>query len=180
MSRYVALLRAINVGGRNVKMEALREQFLGLGFAQVETYLASGNLLFESQAHTRAGLQARIETALQRSLGFAVDCFLRDPAQMVNVGRLAAEGQARPGIIAMNVGFLHEPLDANGERLLRSYRSDQDDFELQGREIYWSCACKQSDSKFQPATLERALKMPITFRGANTCVQLAARLQAHV
>jgi len=53
MTRYVALLRAINVGGRTVKMDVLRKHFARMGFANVETFIASGNVIFErSEEHT--------------------------------------------------------------------------------------------------------------------------------
>lgn len=176
MTRYVALLRAINVGGHNVKMDALRALFEDLGFSAVETHLASGNVLFTSHTQVRIALQQRIEIALERALGYAVSSFLREPAQMQSVARLATQIQARPGIVAMNVGFLHEPLDDSGLKLVRACHSALDDFEVSGAEIYWACATRQSESKFQPGALERALKRPITFRGVNTVVQLAQRL----
>ena len=50
MTRYVAFLRAINVGGHVVKMEALRKLFESMGFQRVETYIASGNVIFDSEA----------------------------------------------------------------------------------------------------------------------------------
>lgn len=68
MTRYVALLRAINVGGRTVKMDALRAVFGDLGFGNVETFIASGNVLFEAPGKP-AVLESQIETALNQALG---------------------------------------------------------------------------------------------------------------
>lgn len=178
MTHYLALLRAINVGGRNVKMEALRALFEGLGFRAVRTHLASGNVLFDSQSSARPALQTRIEQALLQGLGYSVDCFLRDPQEMLRCARRAAEAQARPGIVALNVGFLHAPPDAAQLALILAARSEIDDFEVHGREIYWGCARRQSESRFQPGQLERKLKQPITFRGVATTRQLADLLNA--
>lgn len=173
---YLALLRAINVGGRNVKMEVLGGVFADLGFARVRTHLASGNVLFSSNSTARAALQVRIQSALLKVLGYEVATFLRDEAEMRESARLAALAQARPGILAVNVGFMHTRPDATQTRAILACRSEIDDFEVHGAEIYWACARKQSESRFQPAQLERALKLPITFRGVNTTLQLAGLL----
>ena len=117
MNRYVALLRAINVGGRNVKMDALREVFVQLGFHAVDTHLASGNVLFDSNANSLLAVRSRIESALQRALGFEVTCILRLHDEL---GPIAGQVQAlrsRPGIAAANVGFFAEAPGAAGERV---------------------------------------------------------------
>lgn len=175
MNRYVALLRAINVGGRNVKMDALREVFVQLGFHGVDTHLASGNVLFDSNVSVAVALRARIETALQRALGFEVACILRLQPELAPVAERVQALLSRPGVVAANVGFLAEPPGAAGERALKAFRSEIDDLELGGRELYWGCARKQSESNFDSGKLERALNMALTFRGANTVVQLAAK-----
>lgn len=175
MNRYVALLRAINVGGRNVKMDALREVFVQLGFHAVDTHLASGNVLFDSNANVPLALRARIETALQRALGFEVISMLRLQSELTPVAERVQALQSRPGVVAANVGFLAEPPGGPGERALKAFRSEIDDLELDGRELYWACARKQSESSFDSGKLERALNMAVTFRGANTVLQLAAK-----
>ena len=69
MPRYVAFLRAINVGGSHVvKMDTLRARFEGLGFSRVETFIASGNVIFETRSKDAAGLERRIEAMLEMSL----------------------------------------------------------------------------------------------------------------
>ena len=67
MSRYIAFLRAVNVGGRIVKMEELRKHFAALGLANAETLIASGNVIFDSAAKSATGLQKRIEDGLQKA-----------------------------------------------------------------------------------------------------------------
>jgi uncharacterized protein (DUF1697 family) len=82
--RYVALLSAVNVGKRKVPMAQLREVLTGLGYAEVQTYLASGNAVFttEEDEHEAA---ARIEEALNRRFGFAVPCLVRDGDYLASV-----------------------------------------------------------------------------------------------
>lgn len=69
MTRYIALLRGVNVGGVNIKMAELAEVFRGMGFDDVKTVLASGNVVFTSQARA-AELKPTIEAALRERFGY--------------------------------------------------------------------------------------------------------------
>lgn len=62
MTKYIAFLRAINVGGHNVKMDELKKYFESLGFSNVETFIASGNVIFEASAKDAAKLEKKIES----------------------------------------------------------------------------------------------------------------------
>jgi uncharacterized protein (DUF1697 family) len=75
--RYIALLRGINVGGHQVKMERLREVFAELGLAHVRTYIQTGNVFFDTDAGDRAGLTLAIEGHLRQALGYEVPTCLR-------------------------------------------------------------------------------------------------------
>jgi uncharacterized protein (DUF1697 family) len=73
MSKYVAFLRGINVGGNKIiKMETLREVFESMGFSEVKTYIASGNVIFETRSKTATTLKSKIESALKKALGHEV------------------------------------------------------------------------------------------------------------
>ena len=85
MPRYIAFLRAINVGGHTVKMDRLREIFESLGFANVETFIASGNVVFETTALDTAALETRIAAALQAALGYEVATFIRTEAELARI-----------------------------------------------------------------------------------------------
>ena len=75
---YVALLRGINVGGRKlIKMKELGRIFTDAGLKNVRTYIASGNVIFESGSANRAGLTRKIEKALKKTLGYEVTVVLR-------------------------------------------------------------------------------------------------------
>jgi uncharacterized protein (DUF1697 family) len=82
-TRYVALLRGINVGGnRVIKMEALRAAFEKLGFKKVKTILAAGNVLFESRETDQVALGRRIEAGLEKALGHRIGVVLRSISQI--------------------------------------------------------------------------------------------------
>lgn len=70
MTRYIALLRGVNVGGITVKSAPLAEVFRDLGFTEVRTVLASGNVVFETASSSRATLKPRIEQALADAFGY--------------------------------------------------------------------------------------------------------------
>src|SRR5690242_2672898 len=80
--RFIALLRAVNVGGRTVKMDRLRELFEQIKLQNVETYIASGNVIFDSTA-AAASLESRIEKQLAKTLGFAVPTLVRSAPDLV-------------------------------------------------------------------------------------------------
>jgi uncharacterized protein (DUF1697 family) len=109
--RYVALLRGINVGGRNkVAMADLREAFEDDGHEEVETYIQSGNVLFESDAPA-ASLEDRIEGFLERRFGIPLVVVVRSHAQLRDVVAEAPEGfGSAPDTYHSDVLFLKAPL----------------------------------------------------------------------
>jgi uncharacterized protein (DUF1697 family) len=76
-TRYIALLRGINVGGHNVKMDALRSHFSALGLTQVRSFIQSGNVFFDTDETDRDTLRKAIEQRLETSLGYAITTNLR-------------------------------------------------------------------------------------------------------
>ena len=75
--RYVALLRAVNVGGRKVEMAKLRKAVEEAGFEEVATYIASGNLFFDSKERSKAKIVAGLEKAIKAEFGFEAPVALR-------------------------------------------------------------------------------------------------------
>ena len=106
MARHIALLRGINVGGhRKVPMAELREMAAELGLADVRTYVASGNLVFDSA--DGAGLEARLEQAIRQRFGFPVDVVLRSAAQWqayVRANPMMEESGRHPSQVMMVIG----------------------------------------------------------------------------
>jgi uncharacterized protein (DUF1697 family) len=174
--RLTAFLRAINVGGHNVTMEALRGYFEALGFTGVETFIASGNVIFTSSSKDQRALEKKIEARLRTALGYEVTTFIRSDAEVAAIAgyKPFTEAQMRHAG-ALCVGLVAEPLGPAAARALMTFKTDIDDFHVHGREVYWLCAKKQSESTFSNASFERALKVRATFRGVNTVSRLAAR-----
>lgn len=174
--RHVAFLRAINVGGHVVKMDVLRALFAGLGFTNVDTFIASGNVIFESRSKDIGGLERKLEQALQRALGYEVSTFIRTIAEVSRIARYQPFApSAIASAVALNVGLLKEPLRPPLVEALARLRTDVDDFHTNGCELYWICKKKQSESKISNAVFERTLKIKATFRGLRTMERLAAK-----
>jgi uncharacterized protein (DUF1697 family) len=179
MSRYIAFLRAINVGGHTVKMDTLRQLFEELDFTHVETFIASGNVVFESNATNLASLEKKIAKHLHKELGYDVATFIRTPLEVATIAVCQPFPQAAfKTAVAFNIAFLAEPPDDAAAHKLMALKSDIDDFHLQGREVYWLCRVKQSESKFSNAVLEKTLGQPSTLRGVKTIVKMAAQFAA--
>jgi uncharacterized protein (DUF1697 family) len=110
-TRYVALLRGINVGGRNpVRMPELKAAFESAKFDEVSTYIQSGNVLFTSSA-PRASLEATIEEMLERRFGVPLVVVVRSHAQLRSVVTSAPAGfGAEPDTYHSDAIFLRSPL----------------------------------------------------------------------
>jgi uncharacterized protein (DUF1697 family) len=85
MTKYVALLRGINLGKRRIKMEALRKTFEGLGYENIRTLLASGNVIFEPKGSDAKKLTRAIEARLKDAFGFEVPVVLRSGAEIAKL-----------------------------------------------------------------------------------------------
>ena len=176
MTRYIAFLRAINVGGHTVKMDYLRQLFESLGFSSVETFIASGNVAFETTTKDAKTLEKKIEKKLREALGYEVATFIRTDAELVDIANYQPFRQSDLDVaVAFNIAFLADTLDDKSTQKLMALKTDIDDFHVHEREIYWLCRKRQSDSTFSNAVLEKTLGRQATLRGANTVTKIAVK-----
>ncbi len=179
MSRLIAFLRAINVGGHVVKMERLRALFAELGYQQVETFIASGNVIFAAPPEPPAALEQAIEAHLQGALGYEVTTFIRSDAELAVVaGRqpFPADELALPGA-SLFVSFMKAlPAAATQERVL-ALRNPVDDFAFHGREFYWLRRTREQESITDRPQFARAFggEGLGTMRNITTVRRLAAK-----
>jgi uncharacterized protein (DUF1697 family) len=173
--RYVAFLRAINVGGHVVKMDRLRALFEALKLGNVETMIASGNVLFDAPAAQRVdALERRIEQHLAKALGYEVATFLRTPDELAAI--VADEPFAPdPSAHAIYVAFLKGPPTNDARQKLLGFCNDVDELRANGREVYWKSRKNVSESTFSGAQLEKTLGMPATMRNITTVRKLGAK-----
>ncbi|HMB56494.1 MAG TPA: DUF1697 domain-containing protein [Arenimonas sp.] len=179
MARYIAFLRAINVGGHVVKMEALRALFENMKLQEVETFIASGNVIFRSRVADVAALERKIAAQLQAALGYEVATFLRSDAELAAVSGYAPfPADTIAAAHGLYVGFLTAPPTAKAKAAVLALTDDKHEFHLAGREIYWLAHIGQSESKLSNATIERALQGRATFRNITTVRKLVAKYPA--
>lgn len=171
MQRFVAFLRGINLGKRRPPMSRLKTLFEEMGFAEVETFIASGNVLFSSKAKDIGNLQQRIAAHLEKALGYEVDTFVRTAAQVVAIGAAKPfPEEGKPGI-TVHVGFLHQPLPPKTARKLAAIRTADDEFRVKGAEYYWLCRTRVSKSRVWSSPEMKALKLPTSSARNMTSVR---------
>ncbi|SRR5258708_6285193 len=177
MPKYVAFLRAINVGGHTVTMDLLRELFSAIGCAKVETFIASGNVIFASNSKNAKALEQKIEKHLKASLGYEVVTFIRAVSELAAIAERNPFGTADLDATggAIYIAFVSETPSAEAIRKLLSCASNTDDFRVHGREVYWLIRANFSDSAFSGARLEKTLGMSATVRNSTTVRKLAAK-----
>ncbi len=169
----IAFLRAINVGGHIVKMEALRGHFENLGLRNVRTFIASGNVIFDSTARAPA-LEARIEKHLLSVLGYEVETFIRSVDE---VTQAVADVEARlraeiAGGAHIYVGFLRNLPSEAQQKQVKALSNEVDVFSFGRREIYWLCHLGMSQTTVTGPKLAKALGAPTTARSITSLRKL--------
>lgn len=173
--RYVAFLRAVNVGGRTLKMEHLRGLFEEIGFADVSTFIASGNVIFRTPTLDARTLEARIEDQLKQALGFDVATFLRTPAETADaVTRQPFAGSEG----SLYVGFLKAAPSEEAQQRLAALQTATDELRVRGRELYWLCRTSMHESRLSGSVLERTVGGPVTLRNITSLRRLSAKYPA--
>lgn len=176
MPRYIAFLRAINVGGHTVKMDHLRSLFESMGFRRVETFIASGNVVFETRSKNTSAHERKIESCLREALGYEVATFVRTDLELLEVANYKPFEQSQlDSATTFGIAFLAHPLDNASKQKVLALRTEIDDFHVREREIFWLSRMKQGESTISNAVFEKIVGRPATFRGANTVKRLAER-----
>lgn len=175
MGRHIAFLRAINVGGHVVKMDRLRGLFEALGFRNVTTVIASGNVLFDATVKDTSALERRIEKHLESELGYAVGTFVRSPAELqaIVAHDAFAMSHQRTSESGLYIGFLKAKPPADVCKAFDGCPTPTDEFRIHGRELYWSINGRSSDSKYGGPLLEKMLKASTTLRNVTTVKRIA-------
>jgi uncharacterized protein (DUF1697 family) len=155
------------------RLEALFEE---LGFQRVETFIASGNVLFSTKTTDGAKLEMRIARHLESSLGYRVDTFVRTFAEVDAIARATVFPEdGKPGI-TLHVGFFQQKLTPDIARKLAAVRTDVDEFRVLGRELHWLCRVRSSDSKVWTLPEVKALRLPtLTMRNITSIRKLVAK-----
>jgi uncharacterized protein (DUF1697 family) len=176
---HIALLRGINVGGKNnLPMAALKEFFISAGCDDVRTYIQSGNVVFRASNKLANRIPAIVGQAITGSFGFEVPLVTRTATELHAVRSsnpfFPAEEPAK-----LHVVFLVNKPTKKQIRALDTDRSPPDQFVVQGREVFLLCPNGIARTKLTNAFWDSSLKTTSTIRNWNTVnklIQLAEEL----
>lgn len=180
MANYIALQRGINVGGNNiVKMAELKGMFESLGFAQVHTYIQSGNVLFAS-GEPESSLRPLLEERFEQTFGFRSSMIIRASAEWRGLieecpytEREIADAAATTDTECLLVALLQDMPEADRIALLEPYRNENEDYRIVGRNLYMLFRYGSfRNSKL--ANQISKLGVPATVRNWKTVNKLAA------
>lgn len=165
MPKYVAFLRAINVGGNAIiKMADLQRMFEAAGLQNVQTYIQSGNVIFESEEKLEA-LAKRIESQLEGTAGYKIHFFVRTMRELQSIVS-KTPFNAKDGEM-LYVAFLNQKPDHKHQQALLALKNEADDFAIQGREVYHLRRDREK-SVLAKTSIEKILELPATTRNMTT------------
>ncbi len=175
--RYVALLRAVNVGGAKLPMGELREVCAGLGWHAVRTYIQSGNVVFGSD-EAPAALEAALEAAVERRFGFARPVIVRSAGQWAGYAAgspFPAQEKDRPNHLVL--GLAKAPLAAGAAEKLQARGAAGEEVRQERDALWFWFPAGSGVSKLTPAAIEKAAGSPVTTRNWRTVEKLAEMLE---
>lgn len=168
MTKYIAFLRAINVGGRVVKMDDLKKMLAMPGFKNIATYIQSGNIVFEHNETDKELLINKIETKLLKALGYEVKTFLKTPGELEMVIRKNPFKRYAEDM-NLHVSFLSGNPESEAVKQLLLLQTEYEQFRFAGSEAY--ILVKKGaygETKFSNTFLEKKLNVAATTRNWNT------------
>jgi len=178
MKTFVSLLQSVEVGGKPVPMDELKRVYEDLELVNVETYLESGNVIFDSPAAEDATLSTALEMQIQKAFGRPLAVFILEPGDLQRIldeNPFPGEGKSDPA--ALHVTFLPYPVSRQQWSLLEGAGSGADEFRPGEAEVYLFCPAGYGQTRLSNAFFEEKLNLPVTTRDWNT-VQALARLAA--
>jgi uncharacterized protein (DUF1697 family) len=168
MTRYIAFLRAINVGGRTVKMDKLKELLAMPGLKNIATYIQSGNVVFDHKETDREVLIAKIEAKLLKGLGYEVKTLLKTiPELEAIIEHTPFKNPAED--MNQHVSFLSAEPDKDAAKALMGLQTEAEQFRIVGTEVY--ILVKKGaygETLFSNTFLEKKLKLAATTRNWAT------------
>jgi uncharacterized protein (DUF1697 family) len=175
MSKYIALLRGINVGGNNtVAMSDLRACFMGLGFTDVATYINSGNVLFSSDQADVVKLVEQCEAAIENQFGFSVIVMVLSAKDLKDALDHAPDWwTGDPKVMRNEALFVIPPTIA--EEVLAEIKKKSptvDKFATHGQVIFWNLPKENYNKSVVSKIIGTPIYRRVTIRGANTVRKL--------
>jgi uncharacterized protein (DUF1697 family) len=182
MQIYIAMLRGVNVGQKQMKMDELRTMFEQLGFKNVQTYIQSGNVLFKSEPEDNEALAGRIKVEILKTFGFDVPVIVVTKSELEYIFKNNHFTNARDEDLSkLHVTFLSAMPAQEDIDKVTSKRYDYDDFIICDKAIYLFCPNGYGRTKLTNTFFENKLKVTATTRNWKTIgelVRLAGEVEA--
>ncbi len=173
--RYISILRGINVGGnRKILMKDLKSLYEGLGFSKVETYIQSGNVVFESDEKlSNADLEVKIQQAITETFGFEVPVIIRTADEWAkSIVNNPFWKEKDTDIDRLHLTCLKEVPSPELLEKIKLFQFLPDRYEIIGKDVFIFCASGYGTSKLVNSFFESKLKTPATTRNWKTLMKL--------
>ena len=173
MPKYIAFLRAINVGGNSIiKMADLKWTFESFGLENVQTYIQSGNVIFESKESSASILESQIERQMEKASGKRIQLFVRT---MRDVSKIISDCPFHPKEDeVVHVVILDKKPSKKNVDALMAFRSEADDFFVKGMQAY-NLRRNREKSIFSNHSMEQVLAISGTTRNLTTIKKIAEK-----
>jgi uncharacterized protein (DUF1697 family) len=178
MNKYIAFLRAINVGtGRQVKMDILRKLFEDSGYTNVKSYIQTGNIIFETAENDIQLLRDSIEPRLKETFGFDIPVIIRTDKEL----KTLLKNNPFKNFISKEKTALYTTLlentpDSATVTKIEKLSNNTDVLKVIDKDIFWLAYKERGKSPITNTSLEKSLRMSATTRNINTMMQLAKML----
>jgi uncharacterized protein (DUF1697 family) len=157
-------------------MSQLKALFQDMGFVDVATFIASGNILFSTTTTDVQKLESRIARRLASALGYDVDTFVRTAEEVSEIGRSKLFSEDGKAGVTIHVGFMQQELPKEIAKKLVAIATEHDEFLVVGREYYWLCRIRTPESEVWKLPALKALKLPTaTLRNLSSIRKLTAK-----
>jgi len=175
VARFVAFLRAVNVGKRRVAMPTARMVLAELGFDRVGSYANSGNLTFSATGKSSVH-EGAIRAALEAEFGFELTTFVRTASQVKALATAKPFGVIASGHTHFALLTLH-PLSPREKRTVEALSNDHDEVLVLGRDVHWLIRSRSTETTLGPKKWLQALPdNPTTARNTTMLARLAVIL----
>ena len=169
MTKYVAFLRGINVGGKNkIKMETLGEVISALGFQNVKTYINSGNVIFETAEADDRKIAEKIERAIENEFGLKIKTMTRTISEIKEIVENNPFSGQFESDKDLHVFFLDEEIPTEKRELLLSNNNENEQYFVRNREIFCLLRVSVLDSLMGKDYIGKKLKISATARNWRT------------
>jgi uncharacterized protein (DUF1697 family) len=173
-SLIFGFLRAVNVGGRKLVMRELAEALRDLGLTEVETFIASGNVVFADDGRDPAALRTLIEDGIEAHFGYRAEVFLRTQADLQAIAQHVA-AERRDSDIAINIAFIDQSPRAATLEAFAPFQSEIERFVVYDDHVIWFANVKMSETPFFYKSI-KAKSLPLmTIRTYNTIDRMLAK-----